>query len=68
MVPLGCANVVVVPLFPTLAVIEGRSVVDVGIVADETVVVASVEVGVLVVQLPPFMFVVCVKADVTVGN
>lgn len=58
-------------LFPTLVVIEGL---------EDTVVVACVEAGVLDEKLPlplftppppptPFiLLVVCVKADVTVGN
>lgn len=63
--------------FPTRVVIEGLNCVAI-VGADDTVVVACVEAGCLDVKLPlpttpppppPFMLlVVCVKADVTVGN
>lgn len=68
----------VVVEFPTRVAIEGLNC-DAIVGADDTVVVACVEeAGCLVVKLPtptltpppppPPPFVVCVKADVTVGN
>lgn len=66
----GVIIVVAAPVVPTFVVIEGLNVVaaDAGIVED-TVVVACVEAGVLVVKFPPPLpTLVCVKADVTVGN